>query len=567
LASILASLTAMAVLLGTAVGASARPPAVVRIPEAGPTDGSVSAIAASSSTRLVGKRFVVTNARGRVLRHGHLKPVAGPTAPWRFAARADLSGLRRPGRYRVLVGRTSSRSFTLDPGFRAHLVTRLLRLFAVNADGREANPVFGPSHLHDATIIDGPHAGQHIDLVGGWRDAGDNLKFTLTVSSAVEALHVAARLDPAHSATYRNASAIGVRYLLKAHPSPDIFIAQVADEADHLTPAVFRRPEGDDSLSAYPTIANRPAYTAIGSGTAGAASAALAAAAQGTTDPAQRAQLLQAAREWYAYGKALAGPGPVLGRYTDPSTGQVSPGFEQPSDWTGWMALAADELTRASGEPSFATDAVTYLQSSTTCIECGLDLSEVGPLPAADLCGALGRAPIADPAVRAVACDKLHTAVNDAKDRARTISAFGTPQVFDFGWVASHSGQGALLATAARAHLGGDARLAAGARDYLLGRNPWGSSFVIGPGPGRAHDPHHPAYLVGSPATLDDGLVVGGPTSPAALRQAGLPPASGPLAKFNSPTSVYEDRRLDYQTSEVGLGYTAFCLLLIAATG
>jgi len=242
---------------------------------------------------------------------------SGSALPWRYAAAADFSGVRRPGSYRVRVGELSSRRWVVGKGARRSMLRRLLRVFAVNRDGREPNPVFGPAHLNDAVVAEGPYAGQRFDL----------------------------------------------------------------------------------------------------------------------TAAAERA--------------------------------------------------------------------------------------------------------------------------------ART--AFGTPGP-SFGSVQDLGGSGAMAAVAERsAGVGGGRRIGAAARDYLLGRNPWGASFVVGRGPGEARNPHHPAYLKGPPARLLDGAVVGGPATPSDLGGSGLPPASGPYARFNSPSAVYEDRREDFVTSEVGLAYSASAILLAAS--
>jgi hypothetical protein len=88
---------------------------------------------------------------------------------------------------------------------------------------------------------------------------------------------------------------------------------------------------------------------------------------------------------------------------------------------------------------------------------------------------------------------------------------------------------------------------------------------VIGPGARAAHNPHHSAYLFGAPSRLLDGAVVGGPANPQSLKEYGLRLARGGLTRFNSPQAVYEDRREDFVTSEIGLSYSASAILLVAA--
>ena len=118
-----------------------------------------------------------------------------------------------------------------------------------------------------------------------------------------------------------------------------------------------------------------------------------------------------------------------------------------------------------------------------------MDSFEVAGLAAADLCGVLGAPPAGDAGVRSTACDGLRQAARAARDRYRT-TAFASPGAFSFGWVQDNGGSGAMAALAAKAGLlrGGRA-VGAGARDYLLGRNPWGQRLrgrPLAAGGGRA---------------------------------------------------------------------------------
>lgn len=553
MASRTSKLTSVLIVVGAALvsaaPALAAPSDVIRTggPSA-PGDPKVAIVA--SSKPLAGGRFVVVDARGRKVSGGRLRAASGSPLPWRYAAAADLSGLRRPGSYRVRVGKLTSRPWVVGKGVRRSMLRRLLRVFAVNRDGREPNPVFDPAHLNDAIVAEGPYAGQRFDLTGGWRDAGDNLKFVQTTGMAVAYLTIAARLAPEAGVELAGEAQVGVRWLLKAHPRPGLFLVTVGDERDHEAggPAAFRDPAMDDKLAA-PGVGTRVAYPSAGSNTAGIAAAALALTAQRESG-ARADGLLAAAREWYAAGKASASPTDVRGD------------FYEPQDWEDDMALAAVELWRATSESAFLADAVDFV--ARAAMDSGVDSFSVGPLAAADLCGALGAPAPSDPAARDAGCGGLRTAASAAAERAGR-TAFGTPGP-SFGSVQDLGGSGAMAAAAERsAGVGGGRRIGAAARDYLLGRNPWGASFVVGRGPGEARNPHHPAYLKGPPARLLDGAVVGGPAMPSNLANSGLPPASGPYARFNSPFAVYEDNREDFVTSEVSLAYSASAILLAAS--
>lgn len=540
---------------GSALAAGASPPTTIRTGgPSRPGDSKVAVVAAR--TPLAGRAFRVVDGRGRVVLRGTLKRASGPAAPWRYAATADLSTLSKPGRYRVRAAGATSRAWRVDAGAGGALVRRLLRIFDVNADGAEPNPVFAPSHLDDAIAADGPRAGQRIDLTGGWRDAGDNLKFASTTAFAVSALEYAARLDPSNAAALRRRADVGVRWLLKAHPAPGEFYALVGDERDHGTG--FRDPAADDK-NATPGVGIRYAYTSTSTNVLGKVAGALGLAAA-RSEGAARDVLIAAAKEWYAQALATGRLISPLGRFVE--------NFYPDEDIQDDLAFAAAGLYRATGDAAYARAADAALSAGDDDqFYSGVTVGTVAPLVAADLCGGFG-APSATPGtVTGAACRGVAKVVAAARDRARQ-TAFATPGIVTFGWVQDNSGAGAIAAAAQRAGIDPNGRkVAAAARDYLLGRNPYGASFVVGPVSFEAHNAHHPAYLKGSPRKLLDGAVVGGIATRKDVTGEGLKLAPGPSRRFDSAGVVYEDRRANYVTSEVALSYSAATVLLIAALG
>src|SRR4051794_6864984 len=299
----------------TAAGALVAPgavahatPTVVRV--GGPSDTADSKIAIVGSDRnLKGTSFRVTLGTRTVLR-GHLRAARGSPAPWAHAYRADLSALQAPGSYRVRAGGAVSRPWLVQAGGSRSMVPLVLRFFAGNRDGNEPSPLHGPSHLNDAVVAGGTHDGERIDMTGGWMDAGDMIHFSQTTGFSTALLEAAARLDPENRASIREEAEVGVRWLLKAHPFPDLFVTQVAGEVDHFG---FRDPVSDDA-SSTPGIGTRQAFhwgTGVGGDIGGKVATALALAADGATEP-RRAQLIAAAADWYSAGKAADQPTPEV---------------------------------------------------------------------------------------------------------------------------------------------------------------------------------------------------------------------------------------------------------------
>lgn len=539
---------AVAAVAAAPASADAGPPDTIRTGgPSDPADPKRAVVLTRGSA--AGRSFTVVGSSGRVVLRGRLRRASGGARPWRHAALADLGALRAPGSYRVRVGRLEARrAWVVSPPGRApsRAIRHVLRFFALNSDGREPSPAHGPSHLNDATIRGGSLNGRRVDLTGGWMDAGDTLKFTQTTSYAVATLLMAARLDPADAPALRASAEVGVRWLLKAHPAPDVFVSQVGEiESDHdRDPADGFDPAADDR-SRVRAISHRQALTGIGLDSGGRTAAALALAAQFETDPGRRDQLIATAREWYGAGERADKIAPRLPEDPYPS----SSGADD-------MALGAAELYRAGGDAQDAADAVDWLD--------GIDASEapnwdsVGALAAAELCGAAG-APAPGPQAAAFGCRFLRSGARAASARAR-VHALATPGYLNFGTTALHGGAGALLAMSAGAGFPAGRALGADARDWVLGRNPWGRSFIAGLGPGSPRRPHHWSVRRGPSAFR--GAVVGGPATRAILREEKLRYTPD---RFDGPAGVYEDKVSDYVTSEVALDYAASTVLMFAA--
>ena len=254
-----ALLTALIVLGLAAPAAAAAPPTVIRTggPSA-PGDPKLAVVAGGKA----GKRFTVVNASGRVVRRGRLKRAKGSPKPWRRAATADL-GVLKAGRYRVRAAGKTSRPWVVSPTARSALVRRLLGLFAANADGDEPSRVFGA------------RAPQRRDRQGRARTTGSaSTSPAAGATPATTSRSRSPRRSPSRSCSSPRGSArptrrrctpaadVGLRWLLKAHPRPDLFIGIVGDVRDHNTG--FRDPAKDDADTrqgvgiryAYPTTSS-----------------------------------------------------------------------------------------------------------------------------------------------------------------------------------------------------------------------------------------------------------------------------------------------------------------------
>ena len=230
------------------------------------------------------------------------------------------------------------------------------------------------------------------------------------------------------------------------------------------------------------------------------------------------------------------------------------------------MGTAAVMLWRATQDPQFLADARDWLNEIQAQPPSWANTGAIG---FADLCGAVGNSAVRDPAIKAFACSRLKAGIADIGRISRQ-QAFPVYGEFGFGTTGESGGGAALAGLAARAGVAPEgAALADGGRDWLLGRNQWGASFVVGHGPnGRpARHPHHWASLRDD--SLPVGAVVGGPTTRAIIAEqvetGGFKFTS--RSPFDSSQIVYEDRVDNYVTSEVSLDYTAGALFNLAVAG
>ena len=408
-------LAALALVLVLPAPASAEPspapPAVVvRAPQVVAENAPKVAVV-GSDTDLVGTGFTVVDGSDTPVLEGTLEAVPGDPAPWAHAAGADFSDVDA-GSYRVVVAGIESGPVHVREDPYSAVLTSLLGIFDANADGREKSSLHRPSHLHDARsrIRNGSAKGRVIDVAGGWMDAGDQLKFTVTIGYATTLLQLAARSQPSRARRLHAVANVGVRWLLKAHPSDRVFVAQVGDtDADHSRG--FRDPTKDDS-SKNPLLSRRPSEvltrSSRGADVAASAATALALAAQRASGH-RKARLVRAAKEWFLKARRLRGPWRNCCYSQDTVRDD--------------LAGAAVELWRATGQPAYRKAALGWLTDVTGNGRRGwrvaMDGYEMAGLPAAELCGVLGaRAPEND-RVRNRACRILRTGGGDTMFNAR----------------------------------------------------------------------------------------------------------------------------------------------------
>ena len=398
--------------------------------------------------------------------------------------------------------------------------------------------------MKDASSIKGPTGtSPGIELNGGWHDAGDYVKFTLTTAYSTYLLLLAYQQFPElfdHWISFGlpaplQEAKIGLEWLMKAHPTENRLISQVQSSLDH--DIGWRLPESD------PLTDTRVGWEFSSKATAGSAAAALAlgsAIFSKRGDDQFAAKCLQHASQIFALTLSNALPDrenrPDSNYYDNNSSDNI--------------ALGAIELYRA-------TNDFQYLQISKQLT---------------DSIGAGGWISWGD--VQGLAAFRLAEYYPDARENlGRALEEYRkngekNPYCYPFDfypWGSSNlqSGIGILAAVYELAGGGDGYRyLAARQRDALFGANPFGISYFSGVGDRFARNFHHQVAFI-KKVTLP-GAIAEGPISRKEFDAASIRLENAdPLLSLQSEAAVYHDDRMDYLTNEPTISGNAQAYFLL----
>lgn len=471
-------------------------------------------------------------------------PDQGAWGPFRHTYRLDFSKLKTPGRYRVRFGAVESLPFSIGETVYSGVSPKLMSFMHLQRCGNA--PIVGkPCHLKDG--ID-TTSGETVDVTGGWHDAADRLKHMITTSYVVAALYLAGEKEEA---------AYGAKLLRKINPKPGVLYVQIADDRDHGLP--------------YSTWTNDPSDYGWGKGGARAAwratgqpegpkfknaSTGLASLAGRCAAALALAGDLRQARELYALAKEKPGCAqsvPVAERHY---YGERT--YHDDLEW------AAVELYRATKEPVFLREAIRFAHLAH-------DESWMGKA----WHGHYEYFPYVN-----IAHYRLYDLVdNDTKKKIAVYYKNGLDEVrrraeqnaFRYGTPLVWCSVNDVIAFATQAVLyekmTGDTSyrgLAAEARDWIFGRNPWGVSMVLGVPEGGvfASKPHHMHWHVEK--QLPVGGLVDGPVYQVINKDLEFTDL-GPdrYARFQSDLAVYHDAWGDFSTNEPIIDGTVSLLYLL----
>ncbi|MEQ8417682.1 MAG: glycoside hydrolase family 9 protein [Imperialibacter sp.] len=506
----------------------------------------------------------------------------------------DFTSITQEGTYK-LVGqksKTASRQFTISEKAYNGQTEPLLTFMRQQRCGY--NPFLDMvCHQRDGRSMFGPMPDStYVDVSGGWHDAGDQLKYLITGSYATGHMLLAYELFPKRFADKTNAlgqpggngladvldeAKWGLDWILKMHPAPDQLIHQVADDRDHKG---WKMPDNDPSDYGWGPNSYRVAYFATGApqglmkykseatgiaNLAGRSAAALALGARiwknDLKDASFASDCLEAAKTLYALGKTKEGfqQGNSYGapyRYTEQT-------------WTDDMEWGAAELYKTTGERAYLEDAKKYARLAGTEGWTVLDTAaHYQYYPFINL-GHYALYDVVEPAFQDTLASYYRAGIDfTLKKAARNPYNIGIPFIWCSNNLLTSLAAQIILYEKMTGDLQYHSYLVA-QRDWLFGRNPWGTTMFTGmPEGGEYPTDVHTSVWAMTKKEVPGGLV-DGPLFGSIYYKMLAVELSEPdeFAAFQNPFVVYHDDIGDYSTNEPTMDGTAGAILMMAYFG
>lgn len=498
----------------------------------------------------------------------------------------DFSKTTKPGKYYLETAQTKekSQSFTIGNAAYSGYQETLLEFMRQQRCGY--NPTLDVyCHQKDGYSFYGPMKDTtYVDASGGWHDAGDQLKYLITSSYATAHMLKTYEMypdkfdDKVDAMGKPGANGIpdildeakwGLDWMLKLHVNEESLIHQVADDRDH---AGYKMPDNDNSDYGWGANSFRTAYFADGkpqglgkfkseatgvSNLAGRSAAAFAIAARiWKYDPVFAERCKKAAETLYALARAKEG--------FQQGNSVKAPYRYNESTFNDDMEWGAAEMYILSKKPEYLEQAKEYALKSNT----------VDSWTVKDTTDHYRLYPFLN-----MGHYVLHGLVD--KDFQKTLEGYylggikytmerGNKNPFRIGvpfiWCSNNlatslAAQIILYQKMTKSNAYNSFLLAQ--RDWLFGKNPWGTTMFTGIGEENPKDVHTSLYVLKKievPGGLIDGPVYASIYNNLIGIQLTEPDE---FADVQNKFVVYHDDIGDYSTNEPTMDGTAGSLLMM----
>lgn len=440
----------------------------------------------------------------------------------------DFSKIKNDGQYKIKLLDVESYPFQIGSSIYNNIRDSLSLFFQTQRCG-PTNPILHkPCHLFDVSKIIGYKDSTARDLTGGWHDAGDYVKFLKTTAYTTYLLLFSYEFDSQKFGYDLNNNSVpdileeakvGLDWLLRCNVDNQTLVSQVQDESDHNVG--WRLPE-DDSLRYV-----RPAFVSVGKNTIGIYAATLALASRiwknKFYDDEFSLKCLNTAENFYALRNNVQNLDSTFSNHYSEK------------DFNGKLALASIELFTSTGNKKYLSESIQYGKKA------GSDFWwSVGDI------NSLAHYKIAkyDPYfINYIYNNLVHSLQKSNKSFLR--------EGLEYSWGTTNAFLGVSLQAILYKRLTSSKEfdsLEIYQRDYVLGRNPWGVSFIYGIGSNYAKNLHSQVAFFNHGHL--PGALTAGPAPVEILDRYKIERSTNDYSKFNTDKIKYYDNRMDYITNE-----------------
>jgi len=477
------------------------------------------------------QKFSVINGKNnQVVFKGKLRKIKLKSGIFNYLYSADFSKVKNTGQYYLKVGEIKSFTFNIGTNIYNPVVDSLMLFFKVQRCGY-TNPLLHKiCHVADATslVINGKEIKQKYDVTGGWHDAGDYVKFMNTTAFTTYMLLFSYDFDPVKFGFDNDndgvpdvlaEAKVGLDWMLRAVYKNFKLITQVQNLKDH--EVGWRLPEND------PLTFNRPAFVGIGKNLIGIFTATMALAA--------RIWRLRFHYNEFAEKCLTAAENIYSVRNEVKNIDSTGTGMYIDSKFKGKLALGAIELYFTSRRPALLNEAKKFASQAGS--DYWWSWGDVNSL--------------ADYRLATIDTTYIKFIKNNLLKFRKNAKLRPFGEATDYTWGTTNTLLGVTLQNILYKNLTGNNQFDSVAtiqKDYILGRNPWGISFVNGIGKVfPLHFHHQIAYLKGRLP----GALAAGPIKKKIYKKYKIKFFNKDrFAIFQPDSVIYRDDRNDYLTNE-----------------
>jgi len=515
----------------------------IRVNQAGFLPSDLKTAVIFSQKALHNKEFSIKNtASGSIVLDGVVSDSGFTYGEYKHCYTINFTKLKSKGTYIIEADGQKSYKFSIDQNVYTPVVDSLLLFFQVQRCGPTNPYMHKVCHLYDVSGVKGYDENAVVDLTGGWHDAGDYVKFLSTTAFTTYMMLFSYEFekdkfefDNNHNGApdILEEARVGIDWLLRCNFAKDKFVTQVQDLSDH--DVGWRLPE-EDTLKYI-----RKGYMGMGKNLVGIYSAVMALASRIWTerfyDSEFGSKLLNKAKEVYALRNKV------------PDVDKSPSGFYQDVHYEGKLALGAIELYLATRDKKYLDEAETLADKAGS--DYWWSWGNINSL-------AHYRIAKIEPRFADYIKNNL-----DSFNKTKSTSVFceGLPA----SWGTTNSYLGIALQVILYKDLTGVSfydSLAVLHRDYVLGRNPWGISFIYNIGT------RFPVNLHSQVAYFNNGRLPGaitaGPAPSDLLSKYNIERQNFTYDSFNTASIKYFDDKMDYITNEPTIVSNATGLFVFA---